>query len=99
MLALPCRTARTVCGLPPCLLAKSSHSGFLYQNTALARLAVLVVLSTARRLVFWQSRAAIDYLAFKKAARNPVWIGRLQAGARRGPVYKGSGAFLEDARK
>ena len=38
-------------------LATSSHRGFLRQNTSLARLAVLLVLSAAHRLVFWQSRA------------------------------------------
>ena len=52
-------------------LATSSYSGFLRQNTALARLAVLLVLSATRRLVFWQSRAAINCLAFKKGCQQP----------------------------
>ena len=38
-------------------ISEGVDSGFLRQNTSLARLAVLNVLSAARRLVFWQSRA------------------------------------------
>ena len=39
---------------------------------ALPCLAVLLVLSAASRLVFWQSQAAIDCLAFKKGCPQPL---------------------------
>ena len=87
VLAWPCRTECTVSGLSPCLLAKSSDSGFLCQNTALARLAVLNVLSAARRLVFWQSRAAI--CAFAVLPPKPAWIKDFRANTSGALINKG----------
>ena len=81
---------------------ESAYSGFLRQNTSLARLAVLLVLSAACCLVFWQSRAAIFwapqkgcplarvFTAFQRMMlANPRKQGIPEHPTRKRSIYKG----------